>query len=316
MEVKIGLKLLNNLLDRYSVFYLDDKLIDDCLHKLNNLRFDYSYLFDVYPNPDVFLDVKNDKKYNFINNKPIGEIIKDQFLFFGSGNGLLTCKITQMDLLRQYYTSSNHDYTLANAYEDDCLGLILATRKSSYKRYNLTIEGFILCKYTKENGIEFAENNFINSNVNKNSNSLKRTDYLSWNEYFINIAEISAQRSKDPKTQVGACIVRDNKILSVGYNGFPNGISDDKFPWNSEGTSLEKIKDAYVVHAELNAILNGNFDLKDSILYTTLFPCNECAKAIIQVGIKKIFYRSKKDNEKERIALKMFKEVGIEVEQI
>jgi dCMP deaminase len=121
--------------------------------------------------------------------------------------------------------------------------------------------------------------------------SQKRTNYLSWDEYFMAVALLSAQRSKDPNTQVGACIVnQENKIVGVGYNGFPIGCSDNKLPWGRKGDFLDT-KYPYVCHAELNAILNsipGN--LKDCSLYTVLFPCNECAKVIIQAGIKKIVY--------------------------
>lgn len=120
---------------------------------------------------------------------------------------------------------------------------------------------------------------------------MKRIGYLSWDGYFMGIALLSAQRSKDSNTQVGACIVsEENKILSVGYNGMPIGCSDDEMPWGKEGEALET-KYPYVCHAELNAILNYNGgSLKGAKLYTTLFPCNECAKAIIQSGIKEIVY--------------------------
>ena len=123
----------------------------------------------------------------------------------------------------------------------------------------------------------------------------KRDDYISWDEYFMGIAKLSGMRSKDPHTQVGACIVsKDNKILSVGYNGFPIGCSDDDFPWNREGNPLEN-KYFYTTHSELNAILNyrgGSLD--GAKLYVSLFPCNECAKAIIQAGIREVIYDSDK----------------------
>ena len=120
---------------------------------------------------------------------------------------------------------------------------------------------------------------------------MKRIGYLSWDGYFMGIALLSAQRSKDSNTQVGACIVsEENKILSVGYNGMPIGCSDDEMPWGKEGEALDT-KYPYVCHAELNAILNYNGgSLKGAKLYTTLFPCYECAKAIIQSGIKEIVY--------------------------
>ena len=125
----------------------------------------------------------------------------------------------------------------------------------------------------------------------------KRKDYLSWDEYFMAIAKLSAMRSKDPSTQVGACIVdKNNRILSIGYNGAPNGYSDDIFPWDREGNELET-KYPYVVHAERNAILNYRGSRKDfegAKIYVDLFPCNECAKEIIQAGISEVIYLSDK----------------------
>lgn len=125
--------------------------------------------------------------------------------------------------------------------------------------------------------------------------SEKRKDYISWDEYFMGVAKLSAMRSKDPNTQVGACIVsQDNKILSMGYNGFPIGCSDDEFPWAREGEPLDN-KYFYTTHSELNAILNyrgGSLD--GAKMYVSLFPCNECAKAIIQSGIKTIVYAEDK----------------------
>ena len=123
--------------------------------------------------------------------------------------------------------------------------------------------------------------------------SEKRCGYISWDEYFMGVALLAAERSKDPSTQVGACIIdNNNRIISTGYNGFPKGCSDDEFPWNREG---EDTKYPYVVHAELNAILNANGrDLRGSRVYVALFPCNECAKAIIQSGVKEVVYLSDK----------------------
>ncbi len=123
----------------------------------------------------------------------------------------------------------------------------------------------------------------------------KRTDYLSWDEYFMGVAKMSALRSKDPNTQVGACIVSsDNKILSMGYNGLPVGCSDDEFPWGRDGEALDT-KYMYTAHGELNAILNyRGGSLENAKLYVTLFPCNECAKAIIQCGIKTVVFECDK----------------------
>jgi len=124
---------------------------------------------------------------------------------------------------------------------------------------------------------------------------MKRKDYISWDEYFMGVALLSSMRSKDPNTQVGACIVNKNKkIVAVGYNGFPTGITDESFSWESSGDFLDT-KYPYVCHAELNAILNKiSPDLVGCTLYTTLFPCNECSKAIIQSGISKLVYLSDK----------------------
>lgn len=130
----------------------------------------------------------------------------------------------------------------------------------------------------------------------------KRKDYISWDEYFMGVALLASQRSKDPSTQVGACIVNDdNRIMSVGYNGFPRGCSDDEFPWEREGETTHT-KYPYVCHAELNAILNaGGNSLKGCRIYVALFPCNECAKAIIQCGIKEVVYISDKYKDTDNV---------------
>ena len=133
---------------------------------------------------------------------------------------------------------------------------------------------------------------------------MKREDYINWNEYFMGVAILASKRSKDPNTQVGACIVDENNIiLSTGYNGFPYGCSDDEFPWERSG---EDTKYKYVVHAELNAILNARGkNLNNARIYVDLFPCNECAKAIIQSGIKEVVYLyDKYADTKETIASK------------
>jgi dCMP deaminase len=146
----------------------------------------------------------------------------------------------------------------------------------------------------------------------------KRKDYISWDEYFMGIALLSAQRSKDPNTQVGACIVsEDNKILSIGYNGTPTGFSDDKLDWSREGEFLNT-KYPYICHAELNAILNYcGTSLKGATIYVDLFPCNECAKAIIQAGIKRVVYWSDKyaDVDIFKVSRRMLEECGIELVQ-
>ncbi len=123
----------------------------------------------------------------------------------------------------------------------------------------------------------------------------KRQDYISWDEYFMGVALLSAKRSKDPSTQVGACIVNDkNKIVGAGYNGLPIGCDDDDFPWQKQGEFLDT-KYPYICHAELNAILNNiGMALSGCKIYTALFPCNECTKAIIQAGITEVIFLSDK----------------------
>ena len=147
----------------------------------------------------------------------------------------------------------------------------------------------------------------------------KRKDYISWDEYFMGVALLASQRSKDPSTQVGACIIdTDNRILSTGYNGFPQGCSDDEFPWNRD-ESLGETKYNYVVHAELNAILNASGkSLADAILYVALFPCHECAKAIIQSGIKEVIYLSDKYHETDSVtsSRKMLDAAGVKYRPI
>lgn len=142
----------------------------------------------------------------------------------------------------------------------------------------------------------------------------KRKDYISWDEYFMGIAMLSSYRSKDPNTQVGACIVNDrNKIMSVGYNGLPSGCSDDEFPWERTGDEYDT-KYPYVCHAELNAILNsGGSNLEGCKVYVALFPCNECAKAIIQSGIKEVIYISDKyrNTDSVRASKRMFDAAGV-----
>lgn len=147
----------------------------------------------------------------------------------------------------------------------------------------------------------------------------KRADYISWDEYFMGVALLAAQRSKDPSTQVGACIVdNSNRILSTGYNGFPHGCSDDDFPWNRD-SSLGETKYPYVVHAELNSILNASGkSLFNAKIYVALFPCNECAKAIIQSGIKEVIYLSDKyhDTPETQASRRMLNSAGVKLTRL
>ncbi len=145
--------------------------------------------------------------------------------------------------------------------------------------------------------------------------TVNREDFISWEEYFICLAKISALRSKDPNTKVGACLVdENNKVISLGYNGMPIGCLDSKMPWKRDSKDWLNTKYPFVCHAELNAILNCSGKIpENATLYTTLFPCNECAKALIQSRIKKIIYEEDKyDGSKSNIAAKkMFKMVGV-----
>ncbi|MFA5011351.1 MAG: dCMP deaminase family protein [Ignavibacteria bacterium] len=148
---------------------------------------------------------------------------------------------------------------------------------------------------------------------------MKRDDYISWDEYFMGIAMLSAKRSKDPSTQVGACIVNgENKVVGIGYNGFPIGCSDDNLPWDRQAENQNQTKYPYVVHAEANAILNSTKDLHGARIYVDLFPCNECAKLIIQSGIKEVVFLSDKykDSDSVKASRKMFKLSGVKERQL
>lgn len=147
----------------------------------------------------------------------------------------------------------------------------------------------------------------------------KRQDYISWDEYFMGVALLSAKRSKDPSTQVGACIVNDkNKIVGAGYNGLPIGCNDDEFPWEKQGDFLNT-KYPYICHAELNAILNNiGMDLHGCKIYTALFPCNECSKAIIQSGITEVIYLSDKyaGTDTAKASKKMLETAGVKYRKV
>lgn len=143
--------------------------------------------------------------------------------------------------------------------------------------------------------------------------------HISWDEYFMGVALLSAKRSKDPSTQVGACVVNEDKrIIGIGYNGFPRGCSDDIFPWGKESNNVLETKYPYVVHAEANAILNSSSSLKNSTVYVTLFPCNECAKLLIQSGVKHIKYMSDKHKNQDstKASKRMLEAAGVTYEKM
>lgn len=146
-----------------------------------------------------------------------------------------------------------------------------------------------------------------------------KKDYLSWDEYFMGLALLSSKRSKDPNTQVGCCIANKNNIIvAIGYNGLPRGCKDEEYPWARTG-DFKDVKYSYIVHAELNAILNSKVeDLANCRLYVTLFPCNECAKAIIQSGIKEVYFLSDKyhDSDVSCVSRRMFDDAGVKYKQV
>lgn len=147
---------------------------------------------------------------------------------------------------------------------------------------------------------------------------MKRKDYITWDEYFMGVAKLSARRSKDPNTQVGACIVSPTKkIIGIGYNGLPWGCNDDEFPWDNKGNFIDT-KYPYVVHAEANAIINATNDLSNSSLYVSLFPCHECMKLIIQAGIKEIVYEDNKyeGTESNVASVKMANAAGLKLRKL
>jgi dCMP deaminase len=147
---------------------------------------------------------------------------------------------------------------------------------------------------------------------------MKRQDYISWDTYFMGVAKLSAMRSKDPKTQVGACIVNQKKrIIGIGYNGFPVGVEDDVFPWDKNDEWLDS-KYPYVVHAEPNAILNATVSLEGATLFVTLFPCNECAKLIIQSGIREVVFLKDKYHDQESFVAsrRMFNAANVKMRRL
>ncbi len=168
---------------------------------------------------------------------------------------------------------------------------------------------------THSNGAKTA----FEENEPDGSQAKKREDYISWDDYFMGVSILSAQRSKDPNTQVGACLVdRNNKIVGIGYNGFPRGCSDDELPWCRKAENINDTKYPYVVHSEVNAILNSTKKLHDAKMYVALFPCNECSKIIIQSGVKEIIYLEDKYAETDSVkaAKRMFDMSGVKYRKL
>lgn len=244
-----------------------------------------------------------DKNNNFYNKQDIRSTIISQskdnsypVIFNHNVLGLAFVDIHSKSILL------NHIFSISNNIDIKYIYELIDNGYKAYPSFCETNKGIVL-------NLFYIDKPLYDESINKDN-------YISWDEYFMAIAEVVKLRSKDPNTKVGACIVKDNKILSTGYNGFPRGCDDDKYPWGKGNENEVDNKYFYVVHAELNAILNSTQSVKDSTIYVTLYPCNECAKAIIQSGIKHIFYmRVKADtDEKKRIidaTCRMFDDAGV-----
>ena len=198
----------------------------------------------------------------------------------------------------------NHIFSISNNIDIKYIYELIDNGYKAYPSFCETNKGIVL-------NLFYIDKPLYDESINKDN-------YISWDEYFMAIAEVVKLRSKDPNTKVGACIVKDNKILSTGYNGFPRGCNDNKYPWDKGNENEVDNKYFYVVHAELNAILNSTQSVKDSTIYVTLYPCNECAKAIIQSGIKKVIYKNiDLSTEEKKCKIQhtgqMFTDAGVEV---
>lgn len=284
------------------------------LEKLQDILTNYNLHFDTSRAPQYYIyrnikDYKNNK-IAYSSDDKIGisvETEKDAFMYNFFKNGFIDFELD--DDIDNYLLDNNIHCNVGFVYEELELPL------SNYN--SLSIEYFVLVdEIGKILDIDKILDN-INKNKTASQTSVPTNHTINWDEYFMTISSLSALRSKDPKTKVGACIVdNDNKILSIGYNGFPVGCSDQQFPWNSEASHELDKKDFYVVHAELNAILNySGTSLKNSKIYVSLFPCCECAKAIIQSGIKEVIFKEDKDSNKTKAAKLMFNASGVKYRQ-
>ena len=185
--------------------------------------------------------------------------------------------------------------------------------KNNYLTFTIRVDHYPTTEKEKKEVVKMIKIKEEWVNKKKRNTSIEEKDGpISWEEYFMSLAILSSYRSKDPSTKVGACIINpnDNTILSLGYNGFPRGCDDNLFPWGKGNENEEDNKYPYVVHAELNAILNAHKDLRGSVLYTTLSPCKECTKAIIQAGIKEVIYLHEFGHD-DIVRKKMFDHAGV-----
>ena len=246
-----------------------------------------------------------DKNNNFYNKQDIRSTIISQskdnsypVIFNHNVLGLAFVDIHSKSILL------NHIFSISNNIDIKYIYELIDDGYKAYPSFCETNKGIVL-------NLFYIDKPLYDESINKDN-------YISWDEYFMAIAEVVKLRSKDPNTKVGACIVKDNKILSTGYNGFPRGCDDDKYPWGKGNENEVDNKYFYVVHAELNAILNSTQSVKDSTIYVTLYPCNECAKAIIQSGIKKVIYKNiNLSTEEKKCKIQhtgqMFTDAGVEV---
>lgn len=246
-----------------------------------------------------------DKNNNFYNKQDIRSTIISQskdnsypVIFNHNVLGLAFVDIYSKSILL------NHIFSISNNIDIKYIYELIDNGYKAYPSFCETNKGIVL-------NLFYIDKPLYDESINKDN-------YISWDEYFMAIAEVVKLRSKDPNTKVGACIVKDNKILSTGYNGFPRGCDDNKYPWDKGNENEVDNKYFYVVHAELNAILNSTQSVKDSTIYVTLYPCNECAKAIIQSGIKKVIYKNiDLSTEEKKCKIQhtgqMFTDAGVEV---
>lgn len=278
-----------------------------------NKDFCYEYTKDSYIEPQELYDIINRDPNKVVFVIAASLYLKTQYIHPDEVIARINCY--SINCNKGEVNDLSYTIPLPEYEEEYSILFILSSPVNTYPRYikcAFLILGDTIIR-THRDLFKPINSKTMDNNMIKTGDIIekKRTDYIGWEEYFMGIAKLTSLRSKDPRKQVGCCIVRDHKILSVGYNGFPNNCSDDEYPWNSANTNPLEVKDFYVVHAELNAILNSNFDLKDSTVYTTLFPCNECAKALIQVGVKEVIFLEDKDSIKTQAAKRMFKTANI-----
>lgn len=281
--------------------------------QINNMILkSYSPQYDLYIN-NLIDYISGSNKSIYILSRSDQEAISCKYHTIGVLEEIFSDNIKSVLYIRaNIFDYTIYDYLIKN--KDKYSAMIhieeIYTSTNNEKLESIMIDDSIIEIYIMDKNC----NSYINI-IRDAISSKKEENNISWDEYFMGIAQLSSLRSKDPKTKVGSVIVgEDNRILSIGYNGFPNNCSDEEFPWVAEAENELDKKDFYVVHSELNAILNykGNrTNLEKSKIYVTLFPCCECAKAIIQCGIKEIIFKQDKESIKTQAAKRMFDSSGV-----